>query len=198
LRTASFGALLLGLCVAPLKAQSGRGVDGIGTGGNNTIQGRVYLPGGSGSDLRIKVRLESTDMANLSTITDANGSFRFSGLQGGNYTIIIDGNIDGDNRFETYKEPITIDRQTGLTGRSPRVLTVPIYLRPKVVVSPETRTGTVDVSLASVPPAALELYNKGLEASKKGDSRAAVEHLKGALALHSQFPLALNELGVQS
>ena len=76
---ASISVLLLLLCMA-VNAQSGGGDDGIGTGGANAIRGRVYLPTGPG-DVRIKVRLESTDMANLSTITDVNGSFRFNGLQ---------------------------------------------------------------------------------------------------------------------
>ena len=69
--------VLLLLCAVTLNAQSGRGGDGIGTGGSNAIQGRIYFPDGHGSDVQLKVRLESTDMANLSTMTDMNGSFRF-------------------------------------------------------------------------------------------------------------------------
>ena len=183
--------LLLLLCTA-LNAQSGAGDDAIGTGGANTIRGRVYLPSGPG-DVRIKVRLESTDMANLSTVTDVNGSFRFSGLQGGNYTIII----DGDDYYETYRESISIERQGALTGRSVRTLTVPIYLRMKARSGSETTIGTVDAALAKVPQAAQDLYRKGIEASKKGDTQGAVDHLKAAIAVYPDFSLALNELGVQ-
>jgi tetratricopeptide (TPR) repeat protein len=186
--------ILLILCAAPLNAQGGRGSDGIGTGGNNTIQGRVYFPDGKGSDLQLKVRLESTDMANLSTMTDMNGSFRFAGLQAGNYTVIV----DGDQYFETYREPLTIDRQGNMTGRSPRVLNIPIHLRPKTGRhTPETTVGTVDASLSRVPQSAVALYNKGLVAAKSGDSKTAVEHLTGAIAIYPEFALALNELGVQ-
>ena len=190
----SLMAALLLICAAPLSAQSGGGTDTIGTGGNNVIQGRVYLPGGAASDVRVKVRLESMDMANLSTVTDPNGAFRFSGLSGGNYTVIV----DGEGRYETFREPITIDRQGNATGRFPRIFQIPVYLRLKGSSGgPETKPGTVDGSLAGVPPAALDLYNKGLDASKKGDSAGAVEHLKAAIALYPEFPLALNELGVQ-
>ena len=180
------------LLSSALYAQSGAGDDGIGTGGANTIRGRVYLPSGPG-DVRMKVRLESTDMANLTTVTDINGAFRFSGLQGGNYTIII----DGDDQYETYREPISIEKQSSLNGRSARTLTVPIYLRPKARGSSESTVGTVDASLATVPQSAQELYRKGIEASRKGDAQAAVEHLKGAIAIYPGFTLALNELGVQ-
>ncbi len=185
--------MLLLLCSAG-RAQSGGGIDTTGTGGNNTIQGRIYLPTGPAGEVRIKVRLESMDMANLSTISDVNGSFRFSGLQAGNYTIII----DGDKDYEPYREPITIDRQGFVTISSPRILTVPIYLRRKGTASgSEMKTGTVDASLAKVPKPALELYEKGIEASRKNDSAAAVENLKSAIAIYPEFPQALNELGVQ-
>ena len=196
-RTASLAALiwtslLLLLLCTTLKAQSGGGDDGIGTGGSNTIRGRVYLPSGPG-DVRIKVKLESTDMANLSTITDVNGSFRFNGLQGGNYTIII----DGDDNYETYRESISIEKPSARNGKSARTLTVPIYLRLKARRGSETAIGTVDASLAKIPQGAQDLYRKGLEASRKGDGKAAVEHLKAAIDLYPEFALALNELGVQ-
>ena len=183
--------LLLLLC-APLNAQSGGGDDGIGTGGASVIRGRVYLPSGPG-DVRMKVRLESTDMANLTTITDVNGSFRFNGLQGGNYTIII----DGDDYYEPYRESISIEKASALNGKSARTLTVPVYLRLKSRRSPETAIGTVDASLAKVPQAAQDLYRKGLEASRKGDGKGAVDNLKAAVELYPEFALALNELGVQ-
>jgi tetratricopeptide (TPR) repeat protein len=185
-------SLLMLLLCTTLKAQSGGGDDGIGTGGANTIRGRVYLPTGP-AEMRIKVRLESTDMANLTTVTDLNGSFRFSGLQGGNYTIII----DGDDYYEMYRESISIEKQSSITGKSARTLTVPVYLRLKARSGSETAIGTVDATLAKVPQAAQDLYRKGLEASRKGDGKAAVDHLKGAIALYPEFVLALNELGVQ-
>ena len=185
-------ALLVFMLCTTLSAQSGAGDDGIGTGGANTIRGRVYLPSGPG-DVRMKVRLESTDMANLSTVTDVNGSFRFTGLQGGNYSIII----DGDDHYETYRESISIEKQSSLNGKSSRTLTVPIYLRLKARGSAETTIGTVDAALATVPQAAQDLYRKGIEASRKGDAQAAVDQLKAAIAVYPEFNLALNELGVQ-
>lgn len=193
LRRAFLFTFWLAVGALPLFAQVGGG-DPLGTGGNNTIQGRIYLPGSAGSDVRMKVRLESLDMANLSTITDANGGFRFNGLQAGNYTIIV----EGDRNFETFREAITIQKRGPTRGTPPQIITVPIYLRLKnSPASGETKVGTVDASLASVPPPALELYNRALAAAKQGDSKAAIKHLQDAIAAHPEFALALNELGVQ-
>src|SRR5262245_13111942 len=187
-RTGFLLAISLFLCTVSANAQRE-----VGTGGNNTIQGRIYLPSGPITDVQLKVRLESTDMANLSTVTDVNGAFKFGSLEAGNYTLIV----DGDQYYETFREPIIIDKQTARTGGSARIVTIPVYLRPKTGVISDTKRWTVDASLAKVPAAARELYTKGIEASKRGDTRAAVEHLKRAVDLYADFSLALTELGIQ-
>src|SRR5687767_8646306 len=89
-----FALLLLAPADAP--AQVG-GTDNSGTGGNHTVQGRLVGPSGRRSDLRLKVRLESAGAGDLYVFSDANGTFRFTGLRPGNYTVIVEGGED----FET-------------------------------------------------------------------------------------------------
>ena len=62
--------------------------------------------------------------------------------------------------------------------------------------SEATRVGVVNAALAAIPSGARDLYRKALESAKVGDSKKAVEQLQSALAIHPNFPLALNELGV--
>ena len=44
---------------------------------------------------------------------------------------------------------------------------------------------------------ALERYNKARELAQAGDSKAAVDELKGAISLHAEFALAYSEMGAQ-
>jgi predicted Zn-dependent protease len=184
-------SFLVFIAASAAQAQSGGKYEITGTGGSNMIQGRVYLPSTPSAEVRVKVRLESTDMAMLSTVTDVNGSFRFGGLAAGNYTILVDAGAE----YELYREPITIDRESNKLAGGGRVLTVPVYLLPKR--GSGSKAGVVDASLANVPKSAVELYNKARESAQAGDSKKAIEQLKAAIALHADFALAFNELGVQ-
>lgn len=173
-------------------AQSGAGVDVIGTGGIHTVQGRVYLPSGKHPDSRIKVRLESTNTGELSVLADVNGAFSFRSLQPGSYTIVVDAGAE----YEVSREPVYIERDRGRLA-APRIIAVPIYLQPKRAARSGSRPGVVDATLATVPMPAQDLYNKALESAAAGDSKKAVEQLRAAISLHPEFPLALNELGIQ-
>jgi protein O-GlcNAc transferase len=48
-----------------------------------------------------------------------------------------------------------------------------------------------------VPKPALERYDKALNLARAGDSKAAIEELKGAISLYAEFALAYNEIGAQ-
>src|SRR5205807_7695234 len=67
------------------RAQIGGGLDPTGTGGQHSIHGRIYYPSGRRSDKRVMVKLETYNSGELSVMSDANGSFTFSGLIPGNY-----------------------------------------------------------------------------------------------------------------
>lgn len=197
----AYTSLLLLLFLIPsvsARAQGG-GTDSTGTGGLNTIQGRIYFPSGRAADMRAKVLLESMTSSRLSVLADNDGAFRFKNLAPGSYTIVI----DAGEEYETLREPVFIEGNSNL-GRGtripmmPRTITVPIYLRPsRAARAAQSKPGVLNAALANVPKPAQELYQKAQEAIQVNDSKRAIEHLRAALSIYPDFPLALNSLGVE-
>lgn len=203
----AFFALLLAALFAPAAALAQVGVDSTGTGGNHVIQGRILFPSGRRADSRLRVRLQTQSSGELSVYTDANGYFGFRSLEAGSYTVVI----EGGNDYETVRESIYIETDVNRMIRgapaapSPsRPYTMQVYLQPKRKpgMTAEERPGTLNASLAAIPKPAVELYNKALEVlrsseqPKPADLLKAVELLKAAVAAHSDFPLALAEMGM--
>lgn len=151
--------------------------------GSQTIQGRVYFPSGSSMGSQTaKVRLESvSSFGNFSTVTDQDGAFRFNNVQGGVYTVVV----DAGKEFETARESVNIDSQASRGG----IVTVAVQLHLKVDAS--------NPAFANVPKNALDLFQKGEEAAKKGNGKGAVELLNKAVVAYPGFTVALNELGLQ-
>lgn len=181
------------------KCQAQGSTDSTGTGGRHTIQGRIFFPSGRRADAPgLLVKLESVMNAPLTIFTDTSGAFAFKNLIPGSYSIVIEGNED----YETMREPVYIDdpgsssvRGRSVASSSGRTITVPIYLIPKHKTA--AKPGVINAVLASAPKPAADFYRAALESSRAGDHKKAVEQLKSALAVYPQFPLALNELGVQ-
>jgi Flp pilus assembly protein TadD len=188
---AVFAAVLLLLVssAAALAQGVGTGRDLSNASGNHVITGRIYFPTQPAGDIHVKVRLESTSEPSRSTATNADGVFRFSGLNTGYYTVVV----DAGDQYEVFREQVAIER--GSTY-SPRSVQIPIYLRPKGS-GPGTSPGVTSAALAGVPKPAVESYEKGLASVQKGDGKEAIKHLEKAVEIHPQFALALNELGVQ-
>jgi cytochrome c-type biogenesis protein CcmH/NrfG len=193
-----FALLLLALAAVPAAGQVG-GLDGSGTGGIHTIQGRLVGPSGRRSDLRLKVRLESSGSGDSYVFSDANGTFRFTGLSPGSYTVVVEGGED----FETARETVLLESATVRTSRGvigtpfTRPITVQVYLRPKREgTGSTTPPGVLNAALANVPKPAAELYHKGVEAARKNENERAADLLRQAVAAHPNFPLALSEMGV--
>jgi tetratricopeptide (TPR) repeat protein len=196
-----YSLLLTLLLLTPIVsyAQSGGGIDTTGTGGRHSIQGRLVFPSGQRVDYQLRVKLESPGLGELSVMSDLNGSFSFQSLRAGNYTVVI----EGGEYFETVRESVFIEpysiaprNATGTVSSISRPITVQIYLRPKD--SPGvTKPGVLNAALANVPRLAVELYEKGVEFAKQGETEKAIDALKRAVSLHANFGLALNELGVQ-
>lgn len=177
------GLLLLSALVANAQAPgSSRGL--ASSGGNNMIQGRIYFPSGqTASGKSIKINLESVStFGAMSTVADQDGTFRFTSLTAGDYTVVVDAGPE----FEKTREPVNIYRETSGGGRTVQVT---IQLHPKVDSS--------NPLFAGVPEKALNFYQKGSTAARKGDAKAAVESLSAAVAAHPNFALALSDLGVQ-
>lgn len=196
-RYSILGKLLL-CAVIVAQAQSGGGIETTGTGGRHSISGRLVFPSGQRADLRLKIRLESPGQGDLTVLSDVNGSFAFRSLKAGNYTVII----EGDEFFETVREGVYIDPANINSRTTPGVIpisrpfTLQVYLRPKQQAA-QMKPGVLNAALASVPKAAVELYNKGLESVSRGETDKAIDNFKRAIVLYPEFGLALNELGVQ-
>jgi Flp pilus assembly protein TadD len=180
------------------QAQSGGGVDITGTGGRHSITGRVIFPSGQRADLRLKIRLESPGQGDITVLSDVNGNFTFRSLRAGNYAVVIDGGEFFETvREQVYIEPANISRRTTPNMVSvARPFTVQVYLRPKqqaAIVKP----GVLNAALVSVPKAAVEFYEKGMESASRTETEKAIDQFKQAIALYPNFGLALNDLGVQ-
>ena len=193
-----FALLLLALAAAaPAVGQVG-GTDNSGTGGEHTIQGRLVGPSGRRSELRLKVRLESSGFGDLYVFSDANGSFRFTSLRPGSYTVVV----EGGEEFETARETVLLESSTvrtrnGVIGTPfNRPITLQIYLRPKREGSEQAQPGVLNAALANVPKPAVELYHKGMEAARKNENERAADLFKLAVETYPNFPVALSELGI--
>lgn len=150
------------------------------SGGVHTIKGRVFFPDDVPPGTRIKVTLETRTLGNLVTSTDDDGQFMFTRLDAGSYAIVV----GGDNKYETIREPVEIDR----ASPGGRTLDVPLYLKFKPSANP---------AFANVPKNALDAYNKAQAAKTAGDSKKVIELLNEATTAHANFAVAYNELGVE-
>jgi Flp pilus assembly protein TadD len=190
-------AMLAALCSAAARAQVG--TDDTGTGGKHVIQGRIVFPSGRRADVRLKVRLLSTQSGELSVYADSNGYFSFRSLEAGSYAVVIEGGDD----FETVRETVYIepDMTRMIPGSSSpplsRPYTLQVYLQPKRRDGGEdSKAGVVSAALAGVPKPAVDLYNKAHEFERKGDNAKAASLLADALTQYPQFGLARQELGM--
>lgn len=189
----SFLTLTAAQCFAQGSVGSTRGLPGTSD-GVHTIKGRVYFPtetqpGGH----RLKITLKTTDMVDVTTLSDEDGSFAFYRLRSGNYTITV----EGGEEFEDAIETAYLDRHTNMHPANPgygasnyvtpMLIQLAIHLKPK----------GFGAAFSKYPPKAVELYRRGAEAAAKGDTMKAVEYLTAAVSLHPEFPQALSELGVQ-
>lgn len=187
--------LVVASCAASAHAQVG-GIDSDpgdpGTGGKNTIQGRIFVRGGTRLERRAKVKLRSLNNGDQFLIADDSGSFSFRRLRGGSYTVIV----DAGEEFEIATEPVDIIEPMQRRNAPGVVVAVTIYVEAKRSVT-RSPIGTVDASAGGVPEAARELYKQAVETAAAGDNKKAIEQLNQALTLHPNFMTALNELGVQ-
>jgi tetratricopeptide (TPR) repeat protein len=188
-------ALLTTVCTNTALAQVG-GIDpdpgDRGTGGKNTIQGTIFLPGGQRLDRRVKVKLTGLANGEQFQMSDDSGAFSFRRLQGGRYVVVV----DAGSEFEVHSEAVDLIEPAQRRG-TPGI-TVPVYitLQPRRVSS-SGAPGTVDAKAGGLPEAARELYKQAMESAKSGDPKKAIEDLNKALEIYPNFMAALNQLGVQ-
>jgi Tfp pilus assembly protein PilF len=204
LRYLRLGCLALLLFVPVGVGQAQSGVDSTGTGGKHKIQGRIYFPSGRRSDAAsVRVVLESTSSEKLSVIADLNGSFAFTSIAPGSYSLTV----EAGNDYEIARDSIYVEgsgvRSRSMSGSeaarfdAPRTFNVIINLRLKPDRLASTRPSVINAALANTPKPAVELYGRAIESVRAGDSKKAVELLKAAISYYPEFTIALNELGVQ-
>ncbi|HEV8428642.1 MAG TPA: tetratricopeptide repeat protein [Pyrinomonadaceae bacterium] len=191
--------ILLGVLLLPLGANAqGGGRSSTGTGGIHTIQGYVFFPSGRKAEGTIIVKLQSLQYGELQAIPDSSGTFTFSSLAPGSYTVIV----NAGSEYEITSEGVFIDSDLNLSRMgvrvpaNPRRYTVMVHLQP-TLKPPVGKPGVLNAALAEVPEKARKLYEKGIEQARAEDTAKAAESLKQAVSLYPNFPLALNELGVQ-
>ncbi len=187
--------LLVGLTAGSARAQVG-GIDSdpgdLGTGGKNSIQGRIFIRSGHPLERRVKVKLRSMNSGDQFLMSDDSGAFTFRRLRGGTYTVIV----DAGEEFEVATETVDIIEPARRRGDPGIVVPATIYLEPKRNTS-RNAVGTIDASSGGVPDAARELYKQAVESAQSGDRKKAIDQLKKAVTIYPNFMTALNELGVQ-
>jgi Tfp pilus assembly protein PilF len=186
---------IVGLCSASALAQ-GSGRDSTGTGGNHTITGKIFFSSGRKAEGAIQVKLQSYNTPDISVIADSSGSFVFSNISPGTYTV----EVNAGREFEIVREQVTVDADLppppGMPSiQASRRYTVMITLQPKAAAT-NGKPSVINAELAQVPDEARALYEKALTLSQSGDTAKAINNLKAAVSIFPQFPLALNELGV--
>ena len=177
----------------------GSGRSSVGTGGKHIVQGYIFFPSGRRAEGPIQVKLQSYIASEISVTADTSGSFTFSGLAPGNYTVVVEA---GEN-YEIARENVFVDSDLNLsrmgvpTASTSRRYSLMIHLQPKASSRDRAKPAVLNAALAAVPENARKLYQNGLDRARAGDSSKAVDNLKQAIALYPNFPLALNELGIQ-
>jgi tetratricopeptide (TPR) repeat protein len=164
--------------------------DGAAGQRNRSLKARVLMPDGSPSQT-VKVRLEGSEGEIIrDSFTDTTGIFEVSGLNTGNFTIVVPTN---DHTYATTTERIEITRY------SPDVVTITVYLNPKEESGTRLKGGRRTVSAreaSTVPTKAREAYNRAVDLSRRGQSQQAIEELKRAIAIYPEYVHAHNDLGV--
>ena len=148
-----FAAAAVGLLGVPANAQGIGDRNRPNEGGNHIISGRVYLPNGTPA-VGVRVSFSSTDLPGNSTSTDSDGAFTFSGLPGGNYTVMV--KADG---YQTENETMTIERFAG-SGQGYQMV---FHLRLPGQAKGDSRSA--NPLLKDVPKDAAARYEKGRWAS---------------------------------
>ena len=164
-----------------------------GTGGVNQIRGRIFLPNGKTLENPVLVELQSTSFGTLGVETDRNGSFSFSGLNPGSYTVVV----NAGESFEIAREYFTIDPEVQTSTirvlPSPKTFTVPIYLEAKR--GEIQKTGVINAKWSSVPRSAIDRYQRGLELIKENKAIEAAMEFRKAIELYRPFAPAHTALG---
>ena len=190
----SCSTVLVALLAFTAQAQMG-GIDpephSLGTGGRSVIEGRIYYPSGRNVDRRFRVKLAGIRGGDMSTLADDTGAFAFRRLAAGAYTVTV----EVGSEYEPVNEQVDVSEGPSARGSGTgRTYSLTLQLRLKKGKS--AGAAVINAALAGVPEPAAALYLKALESERAGDDKKALDQLQQAIALYSEFSLALNETGL--
>jgi Tfp pilus assembly protein PilF len=190
----SCSTVLMALLALTAQAQMG-GVDpephSLGTGGRSVIEGRIFYPSGRNVDRRFRVKLVSIRGGDMTTLADDTGAFAFRRLAAGTYTVTV----EVGSEYEPVNEQVDVSEGPSARG-SRSGLTYSLTLQLRLKKGNTGPASVINAALAGVPEPAAALYLKALESERAGDDKKALDQLQQAIALYSEFSLALNETGL--
>jgi tetratricopeptide (TPR) repeat protein len=158
-----------------------------GLGGMNSIVGTVFAPSGRPLESRARIRLATMTRGDRIFTTNQNGNFAFRGLPAGSYTVTI----DKEAEYKPVSQTVDIIQFRGAPAQ-----TYTLNIRLEFKDRAEPKPAVVNAELMNVPKKALAHYESAMELAKKGDSPAAIDELKLAIAEHPTFLSAFIDLGV--
>jgi tetratricopeptide (TPR) repeat protein len=152
--------------------------------GDGRVTGHVR-DAGSGQALE-SVRVEVSPMgggvALFYVTTGTDGEFSISGLQDGNYDVVI-----SEKGYKPYREPIT------LANGNMAVLTIRLE---KAASDPEAPAATLSTHELTMPQKARDAYAKGIALKAKPDYAGALEQFQKAIKISPTYYEAYAEAGV--
>ncbi|HJQ24735.1 MAG TPA: tetratricopeptide repeat protein [Blastocatellia bacterium] len=189
-RSCALALAIAGLAVAahPQSDNAPRRAPTVDSTAVGSISGRVTLPSGDPVNNRVRITLSTLNDPGMTGFTDNNGSFTFSNLRAGNYSI----EVVGDHKlFEPTTEQVFLPRGASIT--------VNITLREKNAATENKAIGIVSAAETDekIPEAARKEYDKATGLASDGRVSEAVESFKKALAIFPAYLRAHNDLGAQ-
>jgi len=144
--------------------------------------------------MSVRVELQSTTHPAKTVYTDSTGTFAFTSLLAGSYTVVVDAGKD----YEIAREYFLIDKEvqsrTARIAQIPKTFNAPIHLRAKA--NSEVLVNEVlNAKWANVPKSAIQHFRRGLELVRENNDRDAEVEFRRALEFSPSFAPAHTELG---
>ena len=140
---------------------------GLPAAGSYSVTGKVVLPNGKPA---VGARVDlSCDFTSVSTNTDDDGTYRFTGIPAGNCSLVA--RVSG---FDPVSEFRQIQRDTP----AGQAVYIPVFIKPNPYSGP---------AFSGVPKAATDKFKAAVEKSEKGDADGAFALFEQAIAIYPDF-----------
>jgi tetratricopeptide (TPR) repeat protein len=155
-----------------------------GTGDQTTVRGQVLSDRPLGDAYIVELHPLSGSMNRQQTIASGTGDFHMSGVEVGDYRLIVTDHQGG----VIYQQLLHIDKSGA-----------PIEVRLPASSSAKAPAGTVTLASLrhNVPKQAVREYRAAVEARHRADGETAIAHLLKAVAIDPEFAAAHNDMAAQ-